>query len=83
MSYDERDIEILKTFYRYDPFDVRTWPYYPIEIPLKEGQGPATHAECDEITYAVWDHFCNSHGSYKCLPDAINEAMRLTHELIK
>ena len=82
MSYDERDIEVLKTFYKYDPFDVQTWPYYPIEMPLKEGQGPATYAECDQITYEVWDHFCNSHGSFEYLPDAINEAMRLSKELL-
>jgi hypothetical protein len=82
MSYDQRDIEVLKTFFKYDPFDVHTWPYFPIEMPLKEGQGPATHAECDQITYEVWDYFYNSHGSFKHLPDAINEAMRLSKEIL-
>ena len=66
----------------YNPLDVRTWPYFPITIPLQCGEGPVPDEECDEITYAVWDHFCNSYGSYKCLPDAINEALRLTKELL-
>ena len=75
--YDDVPL-ILK---QYDPLDVRTWPYYTITIPLLRGDGPVSDCECDEITYAVWDVFCNSYGSYKNLPDAINEAMRLTHEL--
>ena len=61
-------------------FDVRSWPYFPIVMPLKEGKGPATDIECDEITFEVWDNFYNSFGSFKYLPDAINEAMRLTKE---
>jgi hypothetical protein len=82
MSYDAQDVEVLKTFYVYNPADVRTWPYYPIEMPLKDGQGPATHADCDQITYEVWDHFYNSYSSFEHLPDAINEAMRLSTLLL-
>jgi hypothetical protein len=80
MSYDKRDVEVIQTLY--NSLDIRTWPYYPIIMPLKEGKGPATDIECDEITFEVWDHFCNSFGSYKYLSDAINEAMRLTKEFL-
>jgi hypothetical protein len=80
MSYDKRDVEVIKTLY--NQLDVRTWPYYTITMPLLEGQGPATNAECDQITYEVWDHFCNSYGNFEYLPDAINEAMRLTNDLL-
>ena len=67
----------------YDPLDARTWPYYPIEMPLNtEGQGPASIAEAHSITYEVWDHFCNSYGSHKYLPDAINQALQLTQALL-
>ena len=45
MSYDKRDVEVVKTLY--NPLDVRTWPYYPIIMPLKKGQGPATDARAD------------------------------------
>jgi hypothetical protein len=51
-------------------------------MPLKEGNGPTTGAECDSITFEVWDHFCDSYGSFEHLPTAINEAMRLTKELL-
>jgi len=78
--YHSEDVPLILKLY--NPLDVRTWPYYAITIPLLQGQGPASDSECDEITYAVWDVFCNSYGSYKCLPDAINQAMRLTHELL-
>ena len=79
MSYDKRDVEVIKSLY--DPMNVRTWPYYPIVMPLKEGQGPASYSECDQITFEVWDHFCNSYGTFEYLPDAINEALRLNKEL--
>lgn len=45
--------------------------------------GPATIGkDAAEITYEVWDHFYNSYGSHKYLPDAINQAMALTKELL-
>lgn len=81
MSYVKEVVPIIMKRYKME--DVRTWPYYPIVVPLKEGRGPASDAECDEITYEVWDHFCNSYGSFQYMPDAINEAMRLTKELIE
>lgn len=80
MSYDKRDVEVIQSLY--DPLNVRTWPFCPIIMPLKEGNGPATDAECDKITFEVWDHFCNSYGSFEYLSDAINEAMKLTKELM-
>lgn len=80
MSYHKNDIPTILKYY--DPVDVRTWPYYTIIMPLKQGQGPASDEECDEITWEVWDHFCNSHSSHDNLPDAINEAMRLTKEIL-
>ena len=78
--YHSEDVPLILK--QYDHLDVRTWPYYAITLPLLQGQGPASDSECDEITYEVWDHFCDSYGSYKYLPDAINEALRLTHELL-
>lgn len=63
--------------------DSRTWPYYPIIMPLCKGRGPATDEECDEITFQVWDVFCNSVGSYKFLNQAIKKAMELNEELLK
>ena len=66
----------------YDPADVRTWPYFPIVMPLKSGLGPASDEECDEITWEVWDRICDKHGSFGCLPDAINEAIRLNAEYL-
>lgn len=60
--------------------DVRRWPYYPIEMPVTDdGKGPATVGkDAVKITYEVWDRLYNSHGSFDNLPDAINEAMRLS-----
>jgi hypothetical protein len=82
MSYHKEDIpNILK---HYDPMNIRTWPFYVIEIPLNiEGQGPATVGfDAVDMTYEVWDHFCNSYGSHPYLPDAINQALKLTKELL-
>jgi hypothetical protein len=78
--YHKDDVPLILK--HYDPLNVRTWPYYAIPLPLLRGEGPVSEQDCDEITYAVWDQFCNSHGSYKYLPDAINEALRLTKELL-
>lgn len=61
--------------------DVRTWFHYPIVMPLKDGSGPASDAECDTITWEVWDKLLNTHGSFDNLPDAINEAMRLNNAI--
>lgn len=80
MAYHKDDLELVRKYY--DPLNVRTWPFYPIIMPLKEGQGPATYQECDEITFEVWDHFAGSHGSHEYFPDAINQAMKLTKELL-
>jgi hypothetical protein len=63
--------------------DVRTWYYYPIEMPLSaDGQGPATvGVDAAKITYEVWDRALTTHASFDNLPDAINEAMRLNAAL--
>ncbi|HEX7856258.1 MAG TPA: hypothetical protein VF503_21490 [Sphingobium sp.] len=60
--------------------NVRYWPYYPIEMPITaEGFGPASIGkDAAKLTYEVWDQTCLSHGSFNLLPDAINEAMRLS-----
>ena len=63
------------------PTNCRKWDFYPIEMPLtKEGQGPAIPGkdEIASITYEVWDRLLNTHASFGNLPDAINEAMRLS-----
>lgn len=81
MSYHSEDIPLILK--HYDALNCRTWPFYVIEMPLTaEGQGPASIKEADSVTYEVWDHFCNSHGSHKYLPDAINQALQLTLELL-
>lgn len=82
MSYHVDDISnVVK---HYDPLNVRTWPFFPIEMPITaEGEGPATIGDdASKITYEVWDHFCNSYGSHDYLPDAINQALTLTQELL-
>jgi hypothetical protein len=75
------DLALIKKYY--DPLNVRTWFYYPIVMPLLEGQGPASDAECDEITWEVWDWFCTTYASFNNLPDAINEALRLNSKLLE
>jgi hypothetical protein len=83
-KHNHYDPEDLESIYRhYNPLDTRTWPYYPIVMPLKDGLGPANAAECDKITWEVWDRFYNSVYSSEYLPHAINEAMRLNKEVFK
>jgi hypothetical protein len=65
---------------QYNPLDTRTWPFFPITLPLLQGEGPVSAAECDSITWEVWDRTLTSYGSFDNLPDAINEALRLTQE---
>lgn len=63
------------------PTDCRKWDCYPIEMPLtKDGHGPAIPGrdEIARITYEVWDRTLETHASFDNLPDAINEAMRLS-----
>ena len=62
------------------PTDCRRWPYYPIPMPFtKDGKGPATiGVDAESISYEVWDCVYNSYASFDNLPDAINEAMRLS-----
>ena len=65
------------------PEDVRKWSHYPIVMPLTaEGNGPASEekGEVRKITWEVWSQdLSESHGPFEFLPDAINEAMRLSH----
>ena len=53
--------------------------YYPIEMPLNaDGQGPATVGkDAASMTYEVWDQFCDSHGRFDRLSDAIRRARQL------
>ena len=62
----------------------RQWPFYPIEMPLTaSGNGPATVGfDAEKITYEVWDQVYNTHACFDNLPDAINEAMRLSFSAI-
>lgn len=82
MGYHRDDIPSILKYY--DPMDCRTWPFYAIEMPsAKDGNGPATiGVDADKITYEVWDRFCNSYGNHEYLPDAINQALNLTKELL-
>lgn len=79
--YVLEDIVLLKR--QYNPTDVRTWPYFPIVMPLKYGAGPVSDSDCDEITWEVWDRYCDSVGSHKHLIDAINHALRLNAKLME
>ena len=53
--------------------------YYPIEMPLNaDGHGPATVGEdVTTMTFEVWDQFCDSHGRFARLSDAIQRARQL------
>jgi len=78
--YHPSHIKSLKDFYRES--DPTTWPFYTIVMPLTaEGYGPADLNECHELTWEVWDRFCNSYGSFKYLPEAIGHAIDLNKEL--
>lgn len=79
--YVAEEIESLKK--QYNLLDVRTWPYYPIVMPLKDGRGPVKYKECDKVTWEVWDRFCDSVASYNYLPEAINHAMRLNKYIME
>lgn len=80
--YDEDSIAFFQK--SVDWGNVRTWPYFPIVMPLREdGTGPASYQECHRITWEVWDNYCGSHGVFDYLPDAINEAIRLTREMLE
>lgn len=80
MSYKEKDKEFLKTVYQLE--NCRTWPYFPIVMPLIGGQGPASDNECDKITWEVWDIFCESYGNFDYLADAINTAIKMNTDLL-
>jgi hypothetical protein len=73
-AYDIEDIGLLRK--RYDEADPRTWPFFPIVMPSKNGKGPASDEECDKIEWEVWDQFCISYKTFSCLPDAIEYAIR-------
>jgi hypothetical protein len=66
------------------PDDVRLWAYYPIIMPLDaDGRGPASESsgEVRKIVWEVWSQdLTETYGPFDCLPDAINEAIRLTQE---
>lgn len=79
-NYDEETIKIFQK--HYNPTKSQTWPFYPIVMPLLNGQGPASDEECDEITWEVWDRFLDTFGSYKTLPEALNVALTLNTKVI-
>lgn len=54
--------------------------YFPIVMPLKNGIGPASEKDCDEITWEVWDQVCDTYGSFKYLGDAIDKAEELNEQ---
>lgn len=81
MSYNEADRIHFLVLYKAD--DCRTWPYFPIVMPLKGGNGPATDEECDKITWEVWDQMYNTYESFEYLPDAINKAMQMNRDFLR
>lgn len=59
--------------------DVRTWPYFAIDIPVnEEGYGPVNYDAADKVKWHVWDHSGGTHGSYDYLSDAQNKAFELS-----
>ena len=61
--------------------DSRLWEYYPIIMPLKQGQGPVPYEDCDEVIFEVWKgDLTESYGPFEFLPDAINKAMELNNQ---
>lgn len=62
----------------YDPSDNRSWPFFVIDIPTIEGNGPASIKEADEVRYEVWDHNYNTYGVF----DTVADALKFTLELI-
>ena len=80
LNISDESLEIIRK--HYNPSDVRTWPFFPIIMPLKNGTGPATYEECDQITYEVWDLLFDTHGSFIYMPDAINKAMELSKRVL-
>jgi hypothetical protein len=73
------DVDTVLKYYK--PNVMSTWPFFPIVVPLKGGDGPATDEECDEITWEVWDHYCESYGSFKYLHEAVDLAMTMNEDL--
>lgn len=71
-------------FNRYNIHDARSWPFYPIMMPLnKDGNGPEMdNKNVTEIKFEVWDMFCNTHGSHSNMPDAINHSTLLNEKLM-
>lgn len=66
----------------WQPPSVRTWPHYPVPMPVTaDGKGPATiGVDAVAIEYEVWEAEPPHHAvaSFDNLPDAINEAMRIS-----
>ena len=64
------------------PKKSREWLYFPIVMPLTaDGKGPANVGEdAAKLTWEVWDLLCETYGSFDCLPDAIDLAIRLNQE---
>lgn len=74
-TYHPDQVDVMRKHYREE--EPTTWPFYVIQIPLLNGNGPASFAECDEVVFEVWDKMCNSHFTTKYLPKAIKHAMLL------
>lgn len=59
-----------------------TWFFKPIDIPLINGEGPCSYAECNDLVYEVWDVFCNTIAQFVLMSDAIRYSMELNEELV-
>lgn len=68
---------------RFEQAYPHTWPFFPIVMPTLKGNGPASDAECDTITWEVWDQFCNTYASHDTLFEAIGHAMRLNVKVVE
>jgi len=79
IEYTKEDIVLLKKYYIED--DPKTWPFFPIIIPTKEGRGPVSDEECDKIGWEVWDQFCLASQSFNNLPEAISFAMKMNKKV--
>lgn len=81
-TYEEDSITFFNKGY-YVECDPRTWPFFAIVMPTRDGRGPTSDEECDKIGWEVWDHFYNSYGSFDYLCDAIKLAMEMNKKLLE
>ncbi|WP_394436728.1 hypothetical protein ACGGKE_07790 [Sphingobium naphthae] len=81
--YDDEDGRVARLEDAHPPADAAAVAgegfYYVIDMPLNaEGLGPATIGkDAVKMTYQVWDQYCDTHGEFDLLSNAIRHAQQL------